>query len=67
MEAKNAKAYDMALACRLCRTATDYEFDKEDNVWVTRCECGKTDYIDPEIVEETVNYLAKAMNRITKR
>lgn len=65
MTSKEKTAYDMALACRFCRTPTDYE--KQDDLWVTRCECGKIDYHDVDEVSKDVEYLIEALGKVHKK
>ena len=67
MTNKEQTAYDMALACRFCRTPTDYEFDKKDNLWVARCECGKVDYHDADEISKDVEYLIEALGKVYKK
>jgi hypothetical protein len=67
MTSKEQTAHDMALACRFCRTPTDYEFDKKDNLWVTRCECGKIDYHDVDEISKDVEYLIEALGKVHKK
>ena len=50
---KIEKAMEIALSCRVCRTMTDAELDKESKTWTTYCECGKTaKYENSDILKE---------------
>ena len=67
MTSKEEKAYDMVFSCRFCRTPTDYELDKKENIWISRCECGKIDYHDVNEVSKDVKYIVEALGKVYKK
>lgn len=60
------EAMEIALSCKRCGSPTDAEFISKTAVWVTRCECGKTDKYLGEYIAKEAQELTKTLHKKKK-
>lgn len=61
---KEEIAHDLALSCQRCELPTDYEIIGD--LWVSRCECGKTSSYDVDYISQEVKNLIPTIGKNKK-
>jgi hypothetical protein len=61
-EEREARAKDIVLSCRRCRSFTDYHYNAKFKIWKIICECGKTAEYDDLFVQAEIEMIANEPN-----